>query len=210
MDGKSYADISRALGIRVPKSTLSYWFKDLILPPDLEARLKDASLSKLRSGRKVALNNRIIRRQQHLAQIERENGHLPILLKDAGVARMILATLFLAEGSKRESMVVFCNSDPYVIKLFLHLFRACYRLDEDKFRCTVQCRADQNITELESFWSDITGIPKEKFSKAQVDKRTIGKPTLKTDYKGVCRIDYFSARISYELSRIPKIMYTGH
>ena len=92
---------------------------------------------------------------------------------------------------------------------FLHLLRFCYNIDEQKLRCTVQCRADQNIEELESFWMRITGVSKELFSKAQIDPRTVGKPTKKAHYKGVCRIQYYSADISLELRAITKVMHNG-
>ena len=72
-----------------------------------------------------------------------------------------------------------------------------------------QCRADQDIKKLEKFWSKITKIPPSQFYKARIDKRTIGKKTLKLEYKGVCRIDYFSADIFTELMKLPRILHMG-
>ena len=100
--------------------------------------------------------------------------------------------------TKRGSLM-FGNSDPRVIALFLRLLRQCYNINEDKFRCTLQCRADQNIETLERFWSKITNVPLKQFYKARVDSRTIGKKSRKMDYKGVCRIDYFSADLFNEI-----------
>ena len=84
--------------------------------------------------------------------------------------------------------------------------RNCYNIDESKFRCTIQCRADQDIPYLEKFWLRLTKIPKKQFYGARVDPRTIGKPSLKPDYKGVCRLDYFSARIYNELLVMGKMI----
>ena len=69
------------------------------------------------------------------------------------------------------------------------------------------CRADQNTKKLEKFWSNITRIPLSQFYKPRKDARTIGKPTKRKDYKGVCKIDYFSADIYTELMMIPRTIY---
>jgi hypothetical protein len=124
--------------------------------------------------------------------------------------KVVLTALYLGEGSKtRKGSLAFGNSDPYIISLFLNLLRKCYKIDEKKFRCTIQCRADQNIKNLEEFWTSVTKIPLVQFYKARIDPRTIGKPSKKLDYKGVCRIDCFSGEIYLELMQIPKIIYKG-
>jgi len=69
--------------------------------------------------------------------------------------------------------------------------------------------ADQNIKKLEKFWSQVTKISLSQFYKARIDPRTIGKPSKKPNYKGVCRIDYFSADLFIELMQIPKIIHKG-
>ena len=79
-------------------------------------------------------------------------------------------------------------------------------IDANKFRCTVQCRSDADIPALEKFWSSLTGIPKKQFYKARVDQRTVGKISKNLEYKGVCRLDYFSAHIYNELTAIGKIL----
>ena len=91
----------------------------------------------------------------------------------------------------------------------MNLLRHYYTIDESKFRCTLQCRADQNIQELENFWANITGISKNKFYKARIDPRTINKSSRKKDYKGVCRIDYFSAEVFIDLMSAAKNICEG-
>ena len=118
--------------------------------------------------------------------------------------------LYLGEGAKNQrGSLMFGNSDPFIISLFLYLLRYCYNIDESKFRCTLQCRADQNSRKLEKFWFQITKIPLSQFYKARIDPRTIGKPSKKLEYKGVCRIDYFSAEIFTELTQIANIVHEG-
>ena len=105
--------------------------------------------------------------------------------------------------------MIFGNSDPFIINLFLHLLRYCYNIDESKFRCTVQCRADQDTNRLENFWCRITKIPLVQFYKTRIDPRTIGKPSKKQNYKGVCRIDYFSAELFIEIKLVAEIIHRG-
>ena len=84
----------------------------------------------------------------------------------------------------------------------MKLLRQCYDIDEKNFRCTLQCRADQDIIGLQEFWSKVTKIPLPQFYKSQIDPRTIGRPSKKFDYKRVCRIDYFSSYVYNELTII--------
>lgn len=124
--------------------------------------------------------------------------------KDDATRKIVLAILYIAEGHKNRSSVVFGNSDPEIIRMFMKLMRSTYEIDESKFRITVQCRADQDPKVLKVFWSEVTKVTHKQFYKPQIDKRTVHKPTKKKDYKGVCRIDYFSAIINQELKYIAR------
>ena len=99
------------------------------------------------------------------------------------------------------------SSDPRIIIIFLTLLKKCFSFKQAKVRCTVQCRADQNVEELERFWLDVTKIPQEQFYKAQIDPRTIGKPTKKVDYKGVLKIDYLDIKVQLELESLANLVY---
>lgn len=206
--GRTYSEILSILGVSIPKSTLSEWCKNVSLPLGFERRIRDYNKFHLIKARKIALAKKKIAREKYLNGIKKRNLHLSKLLKNKDIAKIALAMLYLGEGSKtRKGSIMFGNSDPFIISLFLSLLRFCYRLGEKKFRCTLQCRADQDIKTLEKFWSGVTKIPLSQFYEARVDPRTIGKKSKKPDYKGVCRIDYFSAELFIELIQITKIIY---
>lgn len=209
--GKTYREIQDAIGRRIPKSTLSYWCKDIPLSEDYQKRIEKMALGNIQKGRAIALIANKIKREKYLYSIERENKHLVNILRDnADTAKIALTMLYLGEGKKKTAgSLVFGNSNPSIISLFMKLLRQCYDIDEKKFRCTLQCRADQDTKKLEIFWSKITSVPLSQFYKARIDSRTIGKSSKKQDYKGVCRIDYFSARIYAELRCIGDILTTG-
>ena len=206
--GKTYSEIYSALNISTPKGTLSSWCKDVPLPKGYSQRIKKLNELNLIKARTFAQERARRVRQREIETIHSENAHLAKVLKDNDVAKIALAMLYLGEGGKvrKRGAIFFGNSDPLVVSLFLNFFRKVYKINESKFRCTLMCRADQDIKGLEKMWSKVTKIPLSQFYKARIDPRTVGRPSKKKNYKGVCRIDYFSAKIFADLLEIPKIL----
>lgn len=205
--GFTTTEIQRQIGVKVPKATMSYWFRDVDLSPEARRRLSWATkvnlpVARLKSGAK--------RKKQRLDLIEsiyQKNLYLEKYLDNRDIGRMLLSMLYLGEGGKgRLGGPTFANSDPRIIQLYLKLFRSCFSIDEKKIHVTVQCRADQNTEILVAFWSEITGVPKTQFYKSRIDPRTVGKETRKTDYKGVCRLDYFSTMLFNEVTQIYEVI----
>ena len=210
-NGKTYGEIRKTIGKPIPKSTLSEWFKNIKLSKKQQQRIKDRISDNIHRGHVIALEVNKEKRKKYLDSVTRRVIHLKKLTVNQDIAKIIVAMLYLGEGSKtKRGSLMFGNSDPRVIALFLRLLRQCYNINEDKFRCTLQCRADQNIETLERFWSKITNVPLKQFYKARVDSRTIGKKSRKMDYKGVCRIDYFSADLFNEIMKIIEVISMGH
>lgn len=206
--GKTYSEIQKSLKIGIPKSTLSYWCNKIKLSKKCRDRILELVLKNAKKSRKTALIVNRTKREKYLKSVRVRNKHLARSLRNKDTAKIALVMLYLGEGGKHQrGSLLFGNSDPFIISLFLHLLRYCYRIDESKFRCTVMCRADQNAKELEKFWFKITDIPFSQFYKTRRDARTIGKPTKKKNYKGVCKIDYFSSDIYTELMTIPGTIY---
>lgn len=208
--GRTYSEIQEELNASIPKSTLSNWCASVKLSRKHQDRISKIISNNAKKGREKALIINKKKREEYLKSITDNNKHLLKTIEDVDVAKIALASLYLGEGCKtRRGALMFGNSNPFTISFFLRLLRQCYNIDESKFRCTVQCRADQNIKKLENFWFRITDIPLSQFYKARVDPRTENKPSKKKDYKGVCRIDYFSAEIFLEILQIIKIIQKG-
>ena len=205
--GYTYGEIVKKIDAPIPKSTLSIWFQNIKLSAYARKRLENSISDKLKKAHAAALLTNKKKRQEYLRDIEKRVSHLKNHLSNKDVAKIVLAVLYLGEGKKsiRRSFM-FGNSDPKVIKLYLNLLRKCYAIDESKFRCTVQCRADQDVPFLEKFWLDVTKIPASQFYRSRIDPRTIGKKSKKPQYKGVCRIDYFCADIYNEIEKIIEIV----
>lgn len=206
--GKTYPEIRNFLNKNIPKSTLSGWCSAVKLPTSYAQKIKTLNKLHLDNARSKAIGLKKEKREVFFRKLSRKNqGLVQFFRKNKETQKIVLAILYLAEGSKTaRGALMFGNSDPFIIMLFLALVRGCYEIDESKFRVTVQCRADQNIVLLEGFWSKITRIPRNQFYKARVDRRTIGQKSRKPAYKGVCRIDYFSSFVDLELKHIAKMM----
>lgn len=201
--GHTFPEIKKILKINNSKASFSQHCKGIILPECYYNKIKNIRIKNLQKIMIIQEETK----NQNLKKIMVNNKNIIKLIKNKDVSRLSVAMLYLGEGAKTKSgYLSFGNADPFIINLFLDLFRYSFVLDEKKFRCTVQCRADQNVKKLEKFWSKLTKIPLAQFYKTRIDPRTIGKPTKKTEYKGVCKIDYFSSYIYKELKEIPKLI----
>ena len=209
--GKTYGEIQKIIGKPIPKSTLSHWFHDILLTENQQKHINRRVFANIRRAQARAWVVNKEKRRGYIEKIRDRVNHLLNELRRKDSAKIALTMLYLGEGSKTQrGSLMFGNSDPSIIRLFLILLRYCYDIDENKFRCTLQCRADQKIKRLEKFWSSVTGIPPSQFYKARIDPRTAGKPSRKKDYKGVCRVDYFSADIYNELKIIIELLNSAN
>ena len=209
--GRTYTEINIQLGSKVSKSTMHYWCRGVYLDNTYYQRVQQMNQANLDKAREKAVIVNRAKRQAYLDSVLDSNQYLAKVIRNKDTAKVALAMLYLGEGGKswQKASLDLGNSNPSVIKLYLRLLRYCYTIDESKFRCTVQCRADQNTDNLQRFWIRITGIPKRQFYHARIDKRTIGKSTIKPDYKGVCRIDYLSAHLFTDIMQTIKIIQEG-
>ena len=208
-NGKTYREIRKILQLNIPKSTLSKWCKNISLPSEYPEKIAKLNLNNLSKARLIAKKVNKIKRDKYLKEIEQKNLSLAQSIHKLDTAEIALAMLCLGEASKssRGTSFYLGNSDSKIILLFLNLLKRCFEFNLEKVRCTVQCRADQNIKNLERFWIKETKIPKRLFYKARIDPRTIGKPTKNKDYKGVLRVDYFDNNVRLELESLANLVY---
>ena len=85
----------------------------------------------------------------------------------------ILGTvLYWGEGykGKKASIVDFANSDPKMVSIFTHFLRTICGIKENKLRIFLYCYSNQNVNKLINFWSKLTKIPKQQFSRPYVRK----------------------------------------
>lgn len=179
-----------AYKLQVSSSTVSIWCKDIVLKPEQIAELSRRAHDPFYGRRKDHI------REQKLAKLEnvkflREEGIQEVgklLGKEffiAGVA------LYWAEGFKKDKRLGFANSDPLMIRFFLHwLIRICHVPKKDiRVRVGLNISHKNRIEEVERYWSQVAQIPESQFQKPYFQK-VIWKKEFPNpeEYFGVLRI----------------------
>ena len=165
------------------------------------------NINNLNKARVIAHEINKIKREELLKEIKHANLPIAEKVQNREIAKIALAMLCLGEASRTRGNFSLGSSDPRIITLFIELLKKCFTFDLEKIRCTLQCRADQDIESLEAYWFNVTRIPKRLFYKARVDPRTKEKQTKKNNYKGVLKVDYFNTRIQIDLETLAQLLY---
>ncbi|MEU1928454.1 hypothetical protein ABZ516_13775 [Streptomyces sp. NPDC019826] len=165
LQGMTYDQIQVELGCS--KSSISLWVRDLPKPKpryteEERLALMNAGLARLRAGQdQERMETKRIARESMGELSDRE-------LFIAGV------TLYWAEGmkdkpySRRESLL-FINSDPNVIKVYLN-WLALLGVTRERLHLRVSIHESADVTQAEDFWSDLTKVPRVDFMKATLKK----------------------------------------
>ncbi|MGJ5698120.1 hypothetical protein GTW50_18985 [Streptomyces sp. SID7815] len=165
LQGMTYDQIQVELGCS--KSSISLWVRDLPKPKpryteEERLALMNAGLARLRAGQdQERMETQRIARESMGELSDRE-------LFIAGV------TLYWAEGmkdkpySRRESLL-FINSDPNVIKVYLN-WLALLGVTRERLHLRVSIHESADVTQAEDFWSDLTKVPRVDFMEATLKK----------------------------------------
>lgn len=176
--GWSYREIQTK--IKISKSSLSLWCKNISLTKNQIARLKN----KRPVGNKGALANKIKRLNEintiHKLARKEIRKLTSYQFKLVGIA------LYWGEGDKKHNTGI-TNSDPEVIKFMMKWFREICKVPEDKFKLSIYYHAGQEETEIKKYWSSIADVSLLQFHKSIFKKEGTGhrKNIL---YNGTCKI----------------------
>lgn len=183
--GNSLRDIEKTL--QIPKSTLSGWFKEVILTEKQYQTLNQNRLDKLVVARKLAAKWHKNQKEGRLKEAEEYATKFltSINPEDKFISELAMAILYLGEGFKTKSGLGLGNSDPLILKFFIKALIKNYSFDVHKIKCELHLRVDQDPTKMKRFWSKELNIPLKNFMAVSVDQRTFGSPTY-ANYNGVC------------------------
>lgn len=188
--GYSFREISEVFGIS--KSTASLWCRNEFLNKKARKRIKN--LGDL--GREKGKITSTKKREKELELI---SGNCSVLMSNkynVDDCKLFLALLYWGEGGKTNNYFNFVNSDPEMIRSFLYLFRKSFVVDEKKFRIRLHLHEYHNTREMIDFWSNVTGIEKNKFSIYNKLHTGINK---KPGYKGCIAVRYGNSKIFKEI-----------
>lgn len=202
--GKTYTEIQKELGIVIPKSTLSYWLKAIILSDEYKKRIENHNTELLFRARIKAVEAKRNIRQKYIESLKQRNTPIIGKVTDITIQKMLLSILYLGEGAKHQGTkyLGLGSANEKIIRLYLTLLKNSFHITNEKFRIRIQCRYDQNTREIESFWQNVTGIPRKQFYPTYRDMRTKGKSTINKQYKGICTVIYFNTEIQLELEML--------
>lgn len=207
--GFTYSEIQLAIGRDIPKSSLNYICRGILLNPSQVSRVNNIMLGKLVENRKKALIANRILLENKISGFRHANTNLAVYMQSRETKLIALSMLYLGEGAKWKGHrgPMLGSSDPNIIQLYINLLRDCYSVPLASFKFRIQHRADQNSEELLAYWSKITGAPRDNFYPSYIDKRTIGKVTKNIGYKGVCVATCAGTHIQLELEQIAGIIF---
>jgi transposase len=182
--GLDYEEIAAALG--VSKSSVSLWVRDMPVPARLS--YEECRKRSTEGARLYWETERPVREAQREAVRAAAAGQIGVLSK-----REILiagAIAYWCEGAKskphrRSEQIVFINSDPGLIKFFLHfLDEAGVAFAQLRFRVHIHESAD--VAAAEEFWRSVTGAGPAQFHRTGLKRhnpRTVRK-NVGADYHG--------------------------
>jgi chaperonin cofactor prefoldin len=196
--GYSLNDISKIL--RISSTTVFYWIRNIKLNKEAQIILNRRMIL----NRKRATETKQKEKEIQISKIKKVIlNELKNIEYDQIVYKLLCSFLFWSEGNKITTSVSFINSDPEMIEVFLFLLRKSYKIDEKKFRDLVHIHEYHDENNILNYWSKISNIPIEQFSKSYLKPHTgIRK---KENYLGSFRIRYYDAKIAKELTYIYKV-----
>jgi hypothetical protein len=174
MQGRSYSEIRKE--IKVAKSTLSLWLKNIVISDSAKMRLKNRE----REGSVRGLIKRN-KRQTHLAiqraRVAQETGMHAI---QASIQKsdlcVIGAVLYWAEGYKRLVIrdgrertghaISFVNADPQMVRTFVSFLTHSLQIPKERIRLIMRLYPHINEEKAKRFWSRVTALPSSAFNKS--------------------------------------------
>ncbi|MDP2910043.1 MAG: helix-turn-helix domain-containing protein [bacterium] len=162
--GESIKEIAKKIGIA--KSTVSLWCRDIKLTDkqinDLHQRMVMCGYKGRMIGARAQYNQRIEKIKQFKDQGIKEIGTLSN--RELMIA---CVALYWAEGSKKIRTFSFCNSDPDMVKFFIKFLKDVLYIKIERLRPWIGINIihEERVNEVMEYWSKITGIPKNQFTK---------------------------------------------
>lgn len=191
---KSYFYIRSKL--KVAKSTLSYWLKDIKLArnqlkkiqEDGELKRVERYLTTVRERRKKLFGKYLIKGRKDL---------LPITKRDFLIAGLFL---YLGEGGKSTWWdVSISNTNPVIIKFTVFWLTKILKAPKNRIKVRLHLYKDMDIKKEFKFWQKTTGIPKNSFKKPYIKNTEYKKINYNSFGHGTCNIIINDTKLKNEI-----------
>jgi hypothetical protein len=185
----TYTEIATELG--VSKGSVSLWVRDLPRTGRLsyeQYRERQAEGVARFWDHERARRDRL--RQVVVAGAACEVG--PLTDRETLIAG---AVAYWCEGSKRKphrraDRVVFINSDPGLVRLFLR-FLTVAGVDSGRISCRLHIHESADVLSTGQYWRELTGLPAEQFQRPTLKRRNprTNRHNTGEQYRGCLRIE---------------------
>lgn len=168
-NGISIRKIAKAVG--VSKSTVSLWCGDIVLTIEQQNKLIEDDKKGGAVGRARANINKIKERLSRLEKYKNIGRSKvgKINIRDLFVVGI---ALYWGEGNKKGRRLIFSNSDPEMIKIWMLWLKKCLNISISDVSCNVGINEihKNRVKTVEKYWSEISGIPLADFRKVSLKK----------------------------------------
>lgn len=189
LQGWSYSQIKKKL--KVSKSTLSYWLRDMPLSAERIKSLQSSGPRRIEKFRNTMREKRQIKLKEAYDAV---SGHIGALSD----REIIIGGFFLywGEGTKRSmSCLAMSNTDP-AIQLFFLKWMEILGVPRSRMRVKLHLYSDMNIDESIDYWSNLLGISKSNFLKSYIKQSRQLDINYKREFvKGTCMISYHNQKL---------------
>ncbi|MEN9552027.1 MAG: hypothetical protein RI935_404 [Candidatus Parcubacteria bacterium] len=102
--------------------------------------------------------------------------------------------LYWGEGTKSGTTLVFTNSDPDMMLLFVTFLRVICKIDEQRIKCLLHIHEGQKDKKLKDFLVKKLSIPVSSFYKTTIHKKGKSDSTKKLEF-GTISLRYYDASL---------------
>src|SRR3989344_4686983 len=162
--GFSYGQILKELELS-SKGTLSNWFKDLVLSRNAKSKLKKNYIIATKQGL-----DKFNKKRSHDILNENieaiEKGKQEVKISNNRDLLILGAALYWGEGTKyigKNPSLIFTNSDPDMIRVYMRFLREALCLDESLIKAGIHIHPYIDKRKAKCYWAKISGLPKDLF-----------------------------------------------
>jgi hypothetical protein len=169
--------------IKVSKSTISLWCREVKLSKKNLKRLQKRKSEGSKKGRALGRQKNINKRIEEI-KLQQKIGRETVGKLSRRDAFVIGIALYAAEGGKKGKHISFANTDPEIIKFMMGWFRDFCKISNDKFRGAIWIHKNLDAKKAKSYWSHLTKIPPPQFHKTYMaENKTESKKIRKTKHE---------------------------
>lgn len=208
--GKSVKDI--ALFLKIAKSTVSVWCRDIELTHSQIKKLHKKMVSGSYAGRMKGARIQYEGRLKRINEADKKGKKIIGALSKRDLLIASVA-LYWGEGSKKNRQLSLNNSDPEMVKLMIVSFQRIWGIKRKEFvlRVGINKIHRKRDEEVKKYWSKVINIPLEQFRKTSFIKAKNKKnyKNFKTHYGTLTIRIKKSSHIYYQMMGLIKGLVKG-